>query len=176
MKQIFTYFTIVFVWFVGTPSQVQGQSADTLWHVIGSAGGDTTISGITIEWTIGEIFVESMRGSRKRLTQGFHQGLMEILNNTLPFPIFEQERIRPQFAVFPNPFVDNLSVEWEVDEDLNLLFEVFSLDGRRVFYQRQAAEHSQLNLQLDHLNPQIYILRVSDPSRDFLEIHRIVKH
>jgi hypothetical protein len=137
----------------------------------------TPVSGTAlwlIEWTIGEIFVDPLQGSRKRLTQGFHQYL-PIPISPFPFLVLDQEGVEQHFSVFPNPFVNNLSVNWNFEEDLDLLFEVYSLDGKRVFSHRHNATASQLLIQLNNLKPQTYILRVSDPSRGFLETHKIVK-
>jgi len=116
-----------------------------------------------------------LQGSRKRLTQGFHQYFLPLPMSTFPFSVLDQVGVEQHFSVFPNPFVNNLSVQWNFEEDLDLLFEVYSLDGKRVFSYRQNAATSQLLIQLNNLRPQTYILRVSDPLRGFLETHKIVK-
>jgi len=137
-----------------------------------------TIAGTarwSIEFTIGEVLVDPLHGSKKRLTQGLHQGFLLIPKSNFNFPAVVQEGIRERFAVFPNPFVNNISVNWNFEEEKNLLFEVYSLDGRRVFSTRENSASSQLLIQLNNLKPQTYILRVSDPSKGFLETHRIVK-
>jgi hypothetical protein len=181
-----TYFLLLFALFAGFCSQAQAQqdySAELF--VIGSAGGsDTavTTSGqfISVQWTIGEVLVGDRKGSKKWLTQGFHQDFWESyeklknLKSTYIFSILDQENTR-HFSIFPNPFVTNFSVQWNFSENLNLLFEVFTLDGKRVFSQRQNAMSSQLHIQLNNLRPSTYILRISDPSRNFYESHKIVK-
>ena len=137
-----------------------------------------TIAGTArylIEFTVGEILVEFLHGSKKRLSQGLHQHFPLIPKNIFNSPAVNQEGIRERFAVFPNPFVSNISVNWDFEEEANLLFEIYSLDGRRMFSHHQNSASSQLLIQLNNLKPQTYILRVSDPSKGFLETHRIVK-
>jgi hypothetical protein len=207
LKPHLRYFLLFFVLSAGIFSQIQAQlpHPGTLnrnvveRHVIGSAGDkiDTRDSDPRrpvntvfpapensthwlIEFTIGEVFIESLQGSKRRLTQGFNQEFLRdeqgrIRISPHVFSILDQEDIKEHFSVFPNPFVNNLSVKWTFEEDLNLLFEVYSLDGRRVFSTRQNSASSQLLIQLNNLKPQTYILRVSDPSRGFLETHKIVK-
>ena len=74
--------------------------------------------------------------------------------------------------------VEDLTVVWEFEEDLELVFEIYCVSGRRVFHQRQNAERSELHIQLQRrsrLMPQFYILRITDPERGFLETHKILK-
>jgi hypothetical protein len=152
--------------------------------VVGSAGGTDTITVLgevfVVDWTIGEVLVESLKASRKQLTQGFHQGFrvenyqIQSLVSTYIFSILDQDNTR-HFSVFPNPFVSHISVKWNFEESINLLFEVFTLEGRRVFSQRRNATDSPFLIQLNNLIPATYILRISDPSRGFYESHKIVK-
>jgi hypothetical protein len=206
LKTNFPYFWPVFALFVGVSFQANAQTINNRAiekYVIGSAVGgvsDTAKEILSwspaptdgtgrpdvlgeprylIEWTIGEIMVEALQGSKKRITQGFHQdfwgNLSRIQNSSYIFSVLDQEDIEQHFSVFPNPFVSNVSVKWEFDEDLNLWFEVYALDGRRIFHQRQNANTSQLLIQLNNLKPSTYILRISDPARGFLETHKIIK-
>jgi len=184
LKTFLPYFALIFVWFALAPSQVQAQTLQPdapLWHVVSSAGGSDTVrdgSNIAffVDWTIGEVFTTPLHGSKRRVTQGFHQTMLEEIS-TFMFSILDitLERGERHFTVFPNPVVDELRIEWAFEEDLNLLFEIYCLSGRRVFYKHHNAESTQLIIQMSHLTPQFYILRVSDPSRGFLETHTILK-
>ena len=185
MKTFTPYFALLFVWFAVAPSQTQAQTLqpnDTLWQVVATAGDSYTVRDagdnvlFTVDWTIGEIFTTPLHGSKRRVTQGFHQTLLYQIS-TFVFSILDipLERGERHFTVFPNPVVDELTIEWAFQEDLTLLFEIYCLSGRRVFYKRQSAESTQLTIRLNHLTPQFYILRVSDPSRGFVETHTILK-
>ena len=184
LRTILPYVALIFAWFVFTPSQAQQElrANDTLWQVVATAGDSYTVRDasnnilFTVDWTIGEIFTTPLHGSNRRVTQGFHQTMLDQVSRFM-FSILDiaLERGERHFTVFPNPVVDELTIEWAFQEDLNLLFEIYCLSGRRVFYKHQNAESTQLTIQLNHLTPQFYILRVSDPSRGFLETHTILK-
>jgi hypothetical protein len=190
LKPKLPYFLFVFALFIGISAQTQAQTIDrnaTRQFVIATAGevSDTAIDESTgmarwiLEWSIGEVLVEPLHGSKKRLTQGFHQNLplssSLVRKSNFVFSVLDQEDIKQHFSVFPNPFVSNVSVQWKFEEDLNLLFEVYALDGKRIFSQRHNSMASQLLIQLHNLKPSTYILRISDPARGFLETHKIVK-
>ncbi len=152
-------------------------------YVFSPAGQVDTLSSIRsgvymVDWTIGEPLVETLSGSRKMLSQGFHQ------RSTLPgveavssyiFSRLDQEGKEKHFSVFPNPFVSRFSVEWNFSENLSLTFEIYNLDGRRIFSKKQNATDKYLEIFLSNLKPSIYILRISDPTRNFSESHKIVK-
>ncbi|MCL2026863.1 MAG: T9SS type A sorting domain-containing protein [Bacteroidales bacterium] len=192
LKKQLSYFVIFFVSFTGISTQTKAQVVDLdldamRQHVFTTSGKvlDTAvdeISGVArwvLEWSIGEVFVEPLHGSKKRLTQGFHQSLPNNLSllkiSNYVFSVLDQEEIKQHFSVFPNPFVSNLSVKWNFEENLNLLFEIYALDGKRIFSQRHNAKNSQLLIQLNNLKPSTYILRITDPARGFIETHKIVK-
>jgi hypothetical protein len=165
-------FLLVSLFCVRAHAQLRKYEGDQ--HVFGAAGGSLKTDKHIIDWTIGEPIVELRRGSKKQLSQGFHQSKL-LFKSTYIFSMLDQEKFT-HFSVFPNPFVANFTVEWNFSEDLNLIFEVFSLDGQRIFYKRQNARDLQLQIQLLNLKPSIYILRISDPLRNFSESHKIVKN
>ena len=178
-----------------TKAQVQTHRSDQ--YVVATAGKSTDTARVVtsrdangrpngwgdalfvLEWSAGEAIIEQIRGSKKFITQGYHQFLGSnpalVPRSDFVFSKLDQEGIKQHFSVFPNPFVNNLSVNWEFSEDIKLVFEIYSIDGRRVFYRNETAKNSQLFLQLNNLPSQIYILRVSDPARGFLETHKIIK-
>lgn len=43
-------------------------------QVIGSTGGSGTASGITVDWTVGEVAVTTISNGSNTISQGFHQG------------------------------------------------------------------------------------------------------
>jgi hypothetical protein len=187
LKTRLLYFLLIFA-LISFEAQAQGgMRVKVDRHVIGSAGEieDTAFDNsgnpqFILDWTIGEVFVETLQGSKKRVTQGFHQnlwqGLSDVQKSSYIFSVLDQDSIKQHFSVFPNPFVNNLSVKWNFEEEkVNLLFEIYDLYGKRFFSERRNANDAQLLIQLHNLKPQMYILRVSDPSRGFLETHKIVK-
>ena len=187
MKTFLPYFACVLAWFAVVPSQAQSEiipEGDTLWHVVGTTGQSDTVRDVAnnilffVDWTIGEVFTEPLQGSKRRVTPGFHQDWLNISRSTFQFSALDIEGDEQHFAVFPNPVVDDLTVTWDFEEDLILVFEIFCMSGRRMFYRRQNARYAELQIQLDrrsNLIPQFHILRITDPERGFLETHKILK-
>ena len=158
--------------FVGIRTQAQVYTGEQ--YVLGAAGQSDKSVLYQVDWTIVEPLVEFLHGSRKKLTQGFHQSLLSIQSSYI-FSILDHDHLR-HFSVFPNPFISDVSVRWNFSENLNLLFEVFTLDGKRVFARQQNAMDLELFLELSNLKPSMYILRISDPQRNFFETHKLIKH
>jgi len=186
LKTILSYLAFVFAWFVFASSHVQAQATiDVEWQAVSSSGGsDTLRDAITdaprflVSWSLGEVFTGTKQGSRRRVTQGFQQNWLNISNSRFQFSILDNEDAGQHFTVFPNPVVDDLTITWDFEEDLMLVFEIFCMSGRRVFYQRQNAQISELDIQLNrrsNLIPQFHILRISDPARGFVETHKLLK-
>ncbi len=170
MKPLLKYLFILFVLLTCTHVQAQQYNGDQ--YVLGAAGGSSQASNYQIDWTVGEPVIELVQGSKKQLTQGFHQS--KTSKSSYVFSRLDQDYLT-HFKVFPNPFVTNFLVEWNFSENLNLIFEIFTLDGSRIFFKRQNAMDSQLHIQLSNLKPAMYILRISEPQRNFSETHKIVK-
>lgn len=77
--------------------------------VVNSAGGIAQNSSINVEWSLGELAVNSLASPSNLLTQGFLQPIVTIVGIT---DLFESE----QLAVFPNPVVDWLNIQGDIRE------------------------------------------------------------
>ena len=77
--------------------------------VVASAGGSNANGTMVLEWTVGEMMVETIADNRRGMyTQGFHQPLM-IIKTRPAFPVIE---LLPDnlFVVAPNPTVSEFTV------------------------------------------------------------------
>ena len=180
MKILLKYGLLSLLMFAFVDSYAQTTVSPVEIYVLGAAGGSsdqiTTSSAqkIQVDWTIGEPIIETLKAARKQVTQGFHQNSLSGAKSTYVFSVLDHDNIQ-HFSIFPNPFISHFSVQWTFSENLNLLFEIFTTEGKRVFSKRQNAMDSQLQIMLPNLKPSTYILRISDPQRNFLETHKIVK-
>lgn len=180
MNTIKTFLPLFCMLLCGTFAQAQKEIEE---YVISTSGKTDTLRSSSsadlyfVDWTIGEPLTEMLSGSRKILTQGFHQrstiaGLESI--STYIFSRLDQDSLQ-HFSVFPNPFVSMFSVRWNFSENIFLNFEIYNMNGRRLFFKRQTASDMQLQIELHDLKPATYILRISDPLRNFAEAHKIIK-
>ena len=82
MKRLVLFAAICFI---GTLAY--GQNDTISRQVIATAGGDTTVNGVSVSWTLGEVAIETIANedSTVILTQGFQQGEYVITSIGEPF-------------------------------------------------------------------------------------------
>ena len=136
--------------------------------VIGAAGGSHTREQISLEWTVGESFVEGLAHGNRWYTQGFHQPLLYVN----PFGSKE-----PAYAlrIFPNPSHDilNLSFQIPAKEDLNL--ELVDVTGRRILRQDIPPMTKEWKLALHAVPEGIYLLSVVNQKGYRTDSFKIIK-
>lgn len=94
--------------------------------VIGSAGATATSPGMSMDWTIGEVTIETTSGSNHMLTQGFHQPDMLVI------PVVKGFFIPEGFS--PNDDeINDLFIITGLSMYPNNTFVIFNRWGNRVF-------------------------------------------
>ena len=81
-------------------------------------------------------------------------------------------------AIVPNPFIDNLKVQFNVDTDINLSFELYSLSGNLITNREIPASSGNSEVEFDQVAdlPQgIYILKISGNGK-ILHSERVIKN
>lgn len=150
--------------------KVYAQKAGTPVYpsVIGAAGGSHTREQISLEWTVGESFVEGLAHGNRWYTQGFHQPLLYVS----PFGSKE-----PAYAlrIFPNPAHDilNLSFQIPAREDLNV--ELVDVTGRRILRQDIPPMTKEWKLALHAVPEGIYLLSVINQKGYRTDSFKIIK-
>lgn len=95
-------------------------------QLVSSAGETYQNTKYQLEWSIGEIAVETLEGESRMLTQGFHQGPLEIstlINNT-DFDI--------NMTVYPNPTSNYIHLTTESVVH-NLKVNITNLNGITIY-------------------------------------------
>ena len=110
------------------------RSQDSAPSVISPNGGIAADSHMILEWTIGEVAVQTLRSGDNVYTEGFHQPVLKV-------EIIEQEVIRPRVAsedpgdkgtirVVPNPVSALLTVYFDFTETMEVNVQVNDVNGR----------------------------------------------
>ena len=117
--------------------------------VIANAGGHGEASGMSVDWTLGELAITTLTDGNNVLTQGFHQP------NLLSVNVVDK---RPDIAMklYPNPTANILRVEREGVETLDL--QLLSIDGRVALSNRLEGSHTEM--EVGNLPSGNYILNV----------------
>lgn len=149
-----------------------GQSVKTLTpSVIGVAGGTAVQSTLTLEWTLGEVFVESNTDHKERwYTEGFHQPMLKV--RAYPPALDSKYSIQ----VFPNPTPDRLDILIQTNELENLTLRLLDATGKTLLLQTAPSQTSTLQLSLKHLPEGMYMLSFINPKGIRINSFKIIKH
>ncbi|MBX2814684.1 MAG: T9SS type A sorting domain-containing protein [Saprospiraceae bacterium] len=123
-------------------------------QTIASTGHSHESSNLQMSATVGQSSIATVRSEDFILTQGFQQGdllLSTSSENWLPIH---------GLHVYPNPFVDHLTLEFD-DLSASLSYEIFRIDGPRVV--RGMVDDKIISL--ESLPNGTYILALTDKSR-----------
>ena len=90
--------------------------------VISSSGDSYNNGGVNMDYTLGEIVVETQTNSTTILTQGFHQGDLKVTTSVVNLDI--------KTKIYPNPTTNFIIIELEKNVNAELL--VYDINGKIV--------------------------------------------
>jgi len=131
---------------VGLLSSLLSYSQSITSEVISSGGGNEHL-----EWTIGEPIIVTFIGDKNILTEGFHQGTVEVTNSVNNFKNME-------LNVFPNPVTSILNVK--VNTGSYWIAKVIDLNGKVLFENKNLTQ--ELQIDFSRYPSSTFILVVSD--------------
>ena len=118
--------------------------------VVSSSGNSYNNGGVNMDYTLGEIVVETHSNSTTILTQGFHQGVLKVNTSV--------ENIDIKTKVFPNPTTNFLIVELEKNVNADIL--VYDINGKIVIKDKLNDEQKK-QLDFSFLTQGNYFLHIN---------------
>jgi hypothetical protein len=118
--------------------------------VISSSGDSYNNWGIIMDYTLGEIVVETHSNSTAILTQGFHQGDLKVTTAVVNLDI--------KTKIYPNPTTNFLIVELEKNVNAELL--VYDINGKLVIKDKLNDEQKK-QLDFSFLTQGNYLLHIN---------------
>jgi len=118
--------------------------------VVSSSGDSYSNGGVIMDYTLGEIVIETFSNSTTILTQGFHQGNLKVSTSV--------ENIDIMTKVYPNPTTNFLIVELEKNVNAELL--VYDINGKIVIKDK-LNEERQKQLDFSFLTQGNYLLHIN---------------
>ena len=118
--------------------------------VVSSSGDSYSNGNVIMDYTLGEIVVETHTNSTTILTQGFHQGVLKVNTSV--------ENIDIKTKVYPNPTTNFLIVELEKNVNADIL--VYDINGKLVIKDRLNNEQ-QKQLDFSFLKQGNYLLHIN---------------
>jgi hypothetical protein len=132
------------------------------------AGGDGSGSGGSVAYSVGQILYTSSSGSSEAM---FH-GVQQPYEISVIMGLEEFEEIGLTLSTFPNPVTDILilKVESLIWRDLN--FQMYNSEGK--IFMSDKLLNSETNIDMSHLAPGLYFLRVN-MEKDAVKTFKIIK-
>lgn len=138
--------------FILTLIGCQIQAQNLVRSVISSCGDRAQLSGIVVDWTLGEV-ISGAYNRNINLQQGFHQ------RDDLLTALFE-EKPNQQIQAYPNPTAHTLNILMSPEDHCSML--IYNLQGQLV-YEQKIIEH-RTQCELEFLTAGNYILIIKNSS------------
>jgi hypothetical protein len=126
----------------------------TAQEVLTPSAGYFATSSMSLNWTIGEIAIETYTNDDFMLTQGFNQASIIITSNTEDF------LTDITISFYPNPVKDIFTIKAETEYMTQLTAEVYDLAGTKLISENINPGNTQINT--ESLKTSEYILRIYD--------------
>ena len=134
--------------------------------VVATSGDHYTNDEIQISWTLGEPVIETLSNGNSMLTQGFHQSKLIVT------AVDQIAELKFDITAYPNPTSDILRVEVENVREQDLVYTLYSPDGRMLVQKQMESDISEIPL-CNYVSA-TYFLKVSS-GNTVLKTFKIVK-
>src|ERR1035437_2417307 len=94
--------------------------------VITTAGNSDANANNSVSWTIGECISETFSNVDNKLTQGYQQGIYEIIT------VVDNTENGLKIIVYPNPATDYVNLEIQLQDNHKLFYQLYDMNGRRL--------------------------------------------
>ena len=118
--------------------------------VVSSSGDSYSNGGVIMEYTLGEIVIETFSNTANILTQGFHQGDLKVTTAVVNLDI--------KTKIYPNPTTNFIIIELEKNVNAELL--VYDINGKIVI-KDNLNEEQKKQLDFSFLNQGNYLLHIN---------------
>ena len=133
-------------------------------EVISSQGDSYSNATGSIDFTIGEVVINTVSDGTNDLTQGFHQTNWNFLG-------VEDHEPNYKAIIFPNPTEDVLNIRTNMFE--NVTYTLYDVNGRLVL--QDVLSQEQTPIQVSQLAPGAYSLTLNNQTQN-LKTFKLIKH
>ena len=132
-------------------------------EVVSTQGNSYSNGTVSIDYTIGEVVINTGTSGTNDLTQGFHQTNWNFLG-------VENHALSYEVLVFPNPTSEVLNIQASTFE--NVTYALYDATGRLVLEDKLTAERTAI--QVSHLAPGSYSLVLQSQTQN-LKVFKLIK-
>jgi len=165
MKLLQTFFPFLFSCLI-LPAAAQTLSPT----VMGSKGGNDKTETLSLEWTLGELQVNTLSYTNGIQTEGFHQSALKVVK-------VESKTSSPSLniTVSPNPVRSILNVKIQSDVDSKLSLKLLDANGKVIYSSVANSLKDSKELDLSNLTSGSYLLNISNGSGSIYQTYKIAK-
>ena len=132
-------------------------------EVVSTQGDSYSNASGSIDFTIGEVIINTVTDGTNDITQGFHQSNWNFVGMEDHFPSYEA-------IIFPNPTEDVLNIRTSSFE--NVTYTLYDAQGKLVLQNKLSAE--QTPIQVGLLDPGAYSLTLNNETHN-LKTFKLIK-
>lgn len=134
-------------------------------QVIGTQGETQMGANGSLEYTIGEVVINTISNGSNDLTQGFHQTRWDITPFNDPTPDFE-------VIIYPNPVTDQLNIQTNLYKDVT--YSLYDESGKVII--ESILESELTSVPVDYLSGGVYFLALrNDKLKLSIKTFKIIK-
>ena len=134
--------------------------------VTATAGGIYQAPEYSVEWTLGEIAIQTLETSGFKVTEGFHQPALIITKIT------ETADANPQISVYPNPTYDKITIRMDEESLSDAQARLYDYLGRILSAERLTSNETVFSLAA--LPVGLYTLKITIREREIQQF-KIIK-
>lgn len=142
--------------------------AQTSHQVLSASGGDATGSGGSVAYSIGQVVYTANNGPTGTVSQGVQQAYEIFLIG------INETELNNSLSVFPNPIVDNLTLQISDYNNEKLSYQLFDLQGKLLSKGQIIAQQTQIKTA--SLPPATYFIEVLNQENKQVQSFKIIKN
>ncbi len=135
---------------------------------VNTTGGDATGSGGTVAYSVGQVVYTSNTGSSGSVAQGV-QHAYEIFTVGI-----KETELNISLSVFPNPTMDNLTLQISDYNNEKLSYQLFDIQGKQLSNGQIVAQQTQINM--NSLPTATYFINVVNQENKKVQSFKIIKN
>ncbi len=154
---------------------LQGQSVSP--QVIASAGSLSGADDIILEWTLGEMAIETIYATDGMFTEGFHQPvlLVEKQSTTQVWHPDFYSKMEVEIDVMPNPASSVLNIQVRSNSSERIVALLMDATGKSITSRNIDPLITNVQLDIHSLPAGMYVLRFTDEEGRLIEIFKVSK-
>lgn len=141
-------------------------------QVIAAAGGTDHARNISLDWTLGEVAVQTLSTPEKLYTQGFHQPVLVVKAIASPHTLIADNY---SINIAPNPVQSVLNILIETSDKTPLRISLVDASGKRILNKSLPGGSQKAALNLTENPAGTYILQVLNTSGELIKTFKVVK-